>query len=179
MENLRLKKIINYIKKFLKFLFFEKSWKSDLTFFLFILLIFFIIRKINPYFLSVIYTNSMEHSNFYFEKYEKFNITYSDFEKFPFNKGLNVGDIVVIFPIDYNKIKVGDVVLYISPMNHPIVHRVIYKNDSFICLMGDNNPAYLPYECPLYNLNSIKGKAVFRIPFLGYPRILIKRIFGI
>ncbi|MEM0379256.1 MAG: signal peptidase I [Nanopusillaceae archaeon] len=174
-----IKKIIKKITSFFKFILLEDNWKSDLAFFLLIILLIVFINLYSPFLFSVVYSNSMEHHNFDCRKYEKFNISCSDFEKFPFRNGINVGDVVIIIPAKYEELKVGDVVVYISLSGKPILHRIVQKNDTFVCIMGDNNPYPSQEECPLYDINAIKGKAIFRIPYIGYPRILIKKFLGI
>ncbi|RIB35067.1 MAG: hypothetical protein BXU00_03460 [Candidatus Nanoclepta minutus] len=174
-----IKDIINKLISLLKFVFFGKGWKSDLAFAVFIILILSIIQISYPYLLSVVYTNSMEHRDFDCNRYLDFNITCDMFNSFPFKNGINVGDIVIVIPSDYRNVKVGDVVVYITPLRYPVLHRVIYKNESYVCIRGDNNAGFLPWECPLYNQKAIVGKAVFRIPYLGYIRIFISRILKI
>jgi len=177
LESLRLKVFFKRIINAIKFVLFGEGWKSDLAFFIFIVSIISIIQFVYPYFFSVVYTNSMEHKNFNCSLYESFNISCQMFNSFPFKNGINVGDLVITIPTSYKDVRVGDVVVYISPLNHPILHRVVIKNDSFICIKGDNNPGFLPWECPLYNPNKIVGKAIFRIPYVGYIRIFISKIF--
>jgi len=173
-----IKKILQKIINAIKFIFFGKGWKSDLAFFIFIISIIIIVQLIYPYLFSVVYTNSMEHTNFNCTTYERFNISCEMFNSFPFKNGINVGDLVITVPTNYKDVKVGDVVVYISPFNYPILHRVVVKNDSFVCIKGDNNPGFLPWECPLYNPNAIVGKAVFRIPYVGYVRIFFSKLLG-
>jgi len=172
-----IKRFFQKIIGFFKFLFFGKGWKSDLAFFIFIVLIIVIIQLTYPYFFSVVYTSSMEHTNFNCKTYESFNISCQMFNSFPFKNGINVGDLVITIPANYKDVKVGDVVVYISPYGYPILHRVVIKNNSTICVKGDNNPGFLPWECPLYNPKAIVGKAIFRIPYVGYIRIFISEIF--
>ncbi len=174
--------IKDFFKKVLaaiKFIFFGKGWKSDLAFAIFVFSIVVIIQVIYPYLFSVVYTSSMEHTHFNCSTYIKFNITCKMFEKFPFKNGINVGDVVIVLPASYKDVKVGDVVLYINPNGYPVLHRVVIKKNNTICVKGDNNRGFLPWECPLYNPKAIVGKAVFRIPYIGYPKIFLSKIFRI
>jgi len=171
-----IKKAFRKIIDLFKFVFFGEGWKSDLAFLIFIVLIIAVIQLIYPYLFSVVYTNSMEHTNFDCKTYENFNISCQMFDSFPFKDGINVGDVVITIPTNYKNVKVGDVVVYISPQKYPVLHRVVIKNESTICIKGDNNPGFLPWECPLYKSNAIVGKAIFKIPYLGYIRIFISKI---
>lgn len=174
MERIRL--IFKKILSFFHYIFFGKDWKSDLLFTIFFIAIFLTIQNIFPFFSAVV-SSSMEHTNFNCNKYIKFNITCEDFQKFPFKDGISVGSLVIIVPTSFEDIKVGDVILYKNKDGKEILHRVIYKNDSYLCLMGDNNYMPLPGECPLEG--KIIGKAIAAIPYLGYPRYLIFRYFSV
>lgn len=169
-----IKKIINFIK----YILFGEDILSFILFAIFIAIIILSIRFFYPYLFSVDVTASMQHDNFDFSTYIPYNITERDFQNFPFNQGINVGDILIVIPSD--NLHVGDVILYKSIISdHMILHRLvdIYKNDSkiYYCAKGDNNPAPLYYEkeCELTK-DRIYGKAVFRIPLLGIGRIFFQ-----
>ncbi len=113
--------------------------------------------------------------------YGKYNITKQDFKKFRFKNGFNTGDIIVLFGASPEKISKGDVIVFRArkgDSSEPIIHRVVKKwqenGKYYFQTKGDHNSGSIdtPY------LNEIKisetqiiGKAVFRIPWLGYVKI--------
>lgn len=113
--------------------------------------------------------------------YESHNITKADFETFPFKNGLNKGDIIFVWGrSSYN---IGDVIIFQpnsgSSAPHPIIHRVVAENP--FQTKGDNNIAQLTAGNPgnVENIdetnispNQIIGKSVFRIPYLGWIKLV-------
>ncbi|MEM4711179.1 MAG: signal peptidase I [Candidatus Woesearchaeota archaeon] len=107
------------------------------------------------------------------EWYSMRGITEEEFKKFPFSNGFNKGDIMVLKGIDYENIKKGDVIVFKSGMNYPIIHRVVEKND-VIQTKGDHNVAQIiskNLDERYITKDEIIGKAWFRIPLLGYIKI--------
>ncbi|MEK6934931.1 MAG: signal peptidase I [Nanoarchaeota archaeon] len=123
--------------------------------------------------LVAVVSSSMEHNNQNFDDwwlsnrgwYEENGITKDQFEKFRFKNGFNKGDIMVLFGSE--DINVGEVIVYNGGSTYPIIHRVVDVTNSEITLKGDNNKDKDPSTVS----NSI-GKAIIRIPFLGYVKIL-------
>jgi len=123
--------------------------------------------------LVAVVSGSMEHEGKSFDDwwlssgvwYEKNNITKDQFEKFRFKNGFNRGDIMILF--GYKKINLGDVIVYNGGSSYPIIHRVIKVNEpSAYLVKGDNNSD----KDPVVVKESV-GKAVIRIPFLGFIKI--------
>lgn len=86
------------------------------------------------------------------------------------------GDLLILKNIPFNKIKVGDVIIFtVKGRNIPIVHRVINKTSSHVETKGDNNPGQLPFEKNI-TADQIKGKAIFKIPKVGWTRILLGKL---
>jgi signal peptidase I len=115
-----------------------------------------------------------QHEDFYLKQ----NITDIDFIRYPFKNGFNKGDIMVLIGTDPQKVEIGDVIVYESKKRYPIIHRVINIRDTggeyYFETKGDNNP----YQIRSFDLDeknvssdSYLGKAVFRIPWLGYIKI--------
>ena len=103
--------------------------------------------------------------------YEEKGITKESFRTFPMHNGFNKGDIMVLVGRDPNKIKVGDVIVFANPVRpEPIIHRVVATHESFFQTKGDHNTDSLPFEEQILS-QMIYGKAVFRIPLLGYVKI--------
>ncbi|MDD5331765.1 MAG: signal peptidase I [Candidatus Nanoarchaeia archaeon] len=131
-------------------------------------------------------SSSMEHHPGNFDAWWEENkqwyldrsITKSDFMDYRFKNGFNKGDIMVIFGA--KNVNLGDVVVYNdNKYMYPIIHRVVKVDQEYIT-KGDNNSIQDPKAI---NTSQIVGKAVFRIPLLGWIKIwfvdLIKMIGGL
>ncbi len=85
------------------------------------------------------------------------------------------GDMIIVFGND--EIKVGDIIVFSVPdRQDPIIHRVYSITGSIIQTKGDNNQYVDPWQTTLQN---VKGKAVLKIPSLGWVKILFTEITGI
>lgn len=111
--------------------------------------------------------------------YSTRNITLQDFKKFSLTNGLNKGDIILV--LGAKNPKPGQIIIFApnrgSIANHPIIHRVI--STSPLGTKGDNNfgqlvPANNPELIDETSIqqNQIVGKAVFRIPYLGWIKLI-------
>ena len=140
--------------------------------------------------LVAVVSGSMEHDGLNFEEYweiygdiyeDNYYIEKEEFLDYSFKNGFNKGDIMVLRGKD--EYKRGDVIVYSIPnYNYPIIHRVIKRrkknNEMCYTTKGDHNTR----EDNLCIPNPI-GKAVLRIPKLGYIKIIAvdyiwKPIFG-
>lgn len=92
---------------------------------------------------------------------------------------INVGDAVFVTKVSKDsKIEVGDIIVY-EAYDRKIVHRVSRireKNgEKMYYTKGDNNSSedsgYLLFE-------EIKGKVIFRIPYIALPSVYLSEIFG-
>ncbi len=119
--------------------------------------------------------------------YQQYNISKSQFTDFKFKNGFNTGDIMVIVGVSNpNNLKVGDVIVYWATEPIPIIHRVIKKwnegNEVYFTTKGDNNPTTNYNENKISN-KLVVGKAVFRVPYLGWVKIgfvrLVDKIAGV
>lgn len=177
------------IKKLWRFLWHDNStlsWVINIV--LAFVVVKFIIYPVAGLVLSTSYpmvaviSSSMEHSE-PFEQwwdknkdfYLKNEITKEDFKKYSFNQGFNKGDIMIL--TGTKNIDIGDVVVYNSNYQYPIIHRVVGKQltttDYIYTTKGDNNVVQDPRP-----VTKTIGKAVFRIPFLGYTKIIFTKIVG-
>ncbi|MFH1592476.1 MAG: signal peptidase I [Candidatus Woesearchaeota archaeon] len=127
--------------------------------------------------LVAVVSGSMEHNNFEFDDwwsqkgswYIDNGISKEGFRDFSFKNGFSKGDIMVLR--GSKELKVGDVVVFNRDGNSPpIIHRLV-KTNSFLQTKGDNNNAIHDFESNIPKENII-GKAVLRIPYLGYVKIL-------
>jgi len=157
-----------------------------------------LINKIMGFFLNTdlpivaVMTGSMVHdstTNYRHYQFLKDNFGYSkDFiDSWPIKNGFRPGDVLIIKGIPAEEIKVGDVIVFTyegQPV--PIIHRVVLIEDNYPYTKGDHNPVMDP-DCKLmeepiegcWKRTSIKGKAVFWIPFLGIPKLILQSIINL
>src|SRR3989338_4659638 len=111
------------------------------------------------------------------------NITLDQFSEFRFKNGFNTGDIMLIVGARPDKIKIVDVIVYWANEPVPIIHRVIARfqenGQIYFRTKGDNNPG-LNYNEVKIESKLILGKAVVRIPYLGWVKIgFVKLLDGV
>jgi hypothetical protein len=140
--------------------------------------------------------NQVQHINFdkYWETcgswYTDLGITKQEFSGFSLKNGFRKGDIIIVW--GRFTPKVGDVIIFTpnieSNSPHPIIHRIVKIEDGLIQTKGDHNEKQLTVSNNLYRTDETKikqsqiiGKAVIKIPYLGWPKVLlsdfIKSIF--
>ncbi len=180
--------IKSFLRKVYNFLWKEESIQSYIAF---IIVSYILLRfLVYPGFLFImgwkdivsVLSSSMVHGPYinatYYFWMEQNGINYTEF---PFPNGLNPGDAVVI--VDANNISVGDVIVYVPEgYSDSIIHRVVlkkkYGDRYYYTTKGDANNAIGAFEINITE-DRIVGKAVFSIPFLGYPRAILHNFFGI
>jgi len=100
-------------------------------------------------------------------------------EKWPLKTGLEMGDIVLI--IGHGEIEVGDIIVFNANRKHPLIHRVVSiqeeKGTRYYETKGDNNSGQLSIEKRIPE-NAVIGKAVMRIPKLGWIKLGLVKIFN-
>lgn len=106
--------------------------------------------------------------------YESKNISKEQFKSFSFVNGFNKGDIMILY--DPSESKVGDVIVYMtSKRPDPIIHRIIDIKEegekTYYWTKGDNNCNIGSFENRISEDNVI-GKAVWRVPWLGWVKIV-------
>ncbi len=106
--------------------------------------------------------------------YETRDISITEAKSWPLRTGFDKGDIMVVY--GRFKPQVGDVIIFNANTQHPIIHRIVnIKEDGALETKGDNNNAQLPIEKNISE-NAIIGKAVFRIPKLGWLKLIFVEI---
>ena len=106
--------------------------------------------------------------------YEDKGIEKETASKWPLKTGFDKGDIMLVW--GYGKPKVGDVIIFNANQKHPIIHRIIsIDKNGVMQTKGDNNSDQLTIEKEIPP-NSIVGKAVFRIPKLGWAKLFFVEI---
>ena len=89
------------------------------------------------------------------------------------------GDIVLISNIDMDDIEVGNIIQYRMD-NYTIIHRVEEigtnnQGEKYLVMKGDNNNTVdlLPVK-----EDQISGIVKLRVPYLGYPTLLVNQLIG-
>src|SRR3989338_8631507 len=127
-------------------------------------------------------SSSMEHNGKGFDQWWEDNddfyvdreITKDMFKDFDFKNGFNTGDIIVLY--GSKSLEKGDVIVYDKgKARYPIIHRIVDKDDDYIT-KGDNNK--IPDNGQV-NEEEIIGKGVFRIPYLGWVKIMFNNLIDI
>jgi len=120
--------------------------------------------------------------------YDQKNITKQMFSKFPLKNGFAKGDIIIVW--GRFTPKVGDIIIFkpnedsIAP--RPIIHRIVEINNGIIQTKGDHNGEQLVASNNKYatdetiiRQDQIIGKAILKIPYLGYIKIWVSQLFGL
>ena len=135
--------------------------------------------------LVAVISGSMDHEGMTFdtwweenaEWYEEQGISKEMFDNYKFTNGFNKGDVMVLVGAD--NLELGDVMVYDSgSYNYPIIHRVTFINEeeSLYQLKGDHNSVEDP---DLVEESQILGKAVLRVPWLGWLKIWFAELINI
>lgn len=105
--------------------------------------------------------------------YENIDITKEQFKEFRFSNGFNTGDIMILN--SKKNVKVGDVIVFFANRPEPIIHRVVEVNESMYKTKGDHNSIADGWV----NDEQVIGKALFRVPLLGYVKIVAVELLNI
>lgn len=105
--------------------------------------------------------------------YAQQGIAVENFKDFPFKNGFDKGDIMILR--GPSEIAIGDVlVFWADARQEPIIHRVVQvkgvANDRVYKTKGDHNCGSASFEQSI-NRERMIGKAVIRVPFLGWIKI--------
>ena len=120
--------------------------------------------------------------------YEQRGITREQFEQYPFKNGFNKGDVIFLWRANRNNLNIGDVLVFQANKNQPIIHRLVdISNDNekiFYQTKGDHNARSIDSGLEETHIGEerVYGQALFRIPYLGWVKILVVDIlkpFGI
>jgi len=115
-----------------------------------------------------------------------FNITKEQFLEFKFKNGFDKGDIIILIGNSPEEINVGDVIVFRNKKPDPIIHRIIKKWEEdgiyYFQTKGDHNSKSvesLLLDETKISEDKIIGRAVFRIPYLGWIKIGFAEILKI
>ncbi len=186
--NKTLKKILRRTRKITLWLLKDKSLSANISFliiaylllkFLFFPLMLHLFGLVD--FVAVI-SGSMQHqpgliNNTFTNWLLLHNFNESEFNNWPFQNGLNIGDAVTVVK---GNISVGDVIVYHHGRDL-IIHRVIYirniNGTTYYTTKGDANPASLDFEL-FVPASVVEGKAQLIIPLIGWPRTILYYLIG-
>jgi len=99
--------------------------------------------------------------------YTSNGITKEEFRSYTLKSGLNKGDIALI--VGAKNYTEGDIIVFNADRQYPLIHRVVDTDP--ISTKGDNNPGQLDIEKEIEQ-EQIIGKAVFKIPYLGWIKLI-------
>jgi len=132
------------------------------------------------------------HKNFdqYWETcgdwYQSHGISKQEFSGFSLKNGFSKGDIIIVWGRFTPKI--GDIIIFKpnigATSQTPIIHRIVKIENGIIQTKGDHNEAQitLPNEKNIDETHikpdQVIGKAVFKIPYLGYIKIWASQLTG-
>lgn len=135
-------------------------------------------------------SESMEHNMAFDDWWDKNKEWYIEggiakekFLSFPLKNGFYKGDIMVLVGKEPESLNVGDVIVFKSNKPDPIIHRIVKKWEEngkyYFKTKGDNNKdsikSSLVDETRLTE-EMIIGKTVFKVPLLGWIKILFVEI---
>ena len=103
--------------------------------------------------------------------YSNYNISLNDTQDWSFQNGFAKGDI--IFVVAPKNLKVGDVIIFNGGQANPIIHRLVSVGE-ISTTKGDNyitNKGIGSFEKSITS-DQILGKAVFRIPYIGWIKMI-------
>lgn len=133
-------------------------------------------------------SGSMEHNGLGFGDwwllngrwYEAKGISGEDMQGYRFHNGFNKGDIMILTGIKPKNIKGGMVIVYSTARyKYPIIHRVVDSSEDggklYFETKGDNNKQQDPDPV---GEEQVLGRAVLKIPFLGWIKLAFATIIG-
>ena len=186
-------KISKELKKFWQFMWHGDSVYSYVVFFIFAIVVLNIAYPIVISFLSVtvgindvvaVISGSMVHdatiNDTHYAYLENLGMSFEQVNAFPYNNGLNPGDLMLVWKTEPEEIGLGDIIVFRRD-DYLIIHRVIQitveGEEYYYTTKGDHNLGSMPSEVNIsYDL--VKGVARFRVPFLGIPKMLLTNFLG-
>jgi signal peptidase I len=181
-------KIGDELKKFWRFIWHGDSIWSYIAFFAFAIVVLNVVYPIIISVLSLtigindivaVISGSMVHdasiSETHYAYLQNIGISAEEIASFPYNNGLNPGDLMLVWKREPEDIRVGDVIVF-KKGDYLVIHRVIQivnaNGEYYYTTKGDHNPGSLPSEINI-TYDYVKGVANNRVPFLGIPKMLL------
>ena len=98
---------------------------------------------------------------------------------FSMDRGFKKGNVIFLRGMKPGDIKLGDVIVFNNGGAVPIIHRIVFIGDDYYQTKGDNNiDSFEQLGETNIKQNQILGKAVMRVPLLGYVKIVFNEIIG-
>lgn len=97
--------------------------------------------------------------------YENNGITKEQFSNFKMKNGFNKGDLIILSSKE--NAKQGDIIVFWSNRQYPIIHRIIESANETFRTKGDHNVA----DDGLTKKELAVGKAFIKIPYAGWIKI--------
>lgn len=111
------------------------------------------------------------------EIYQSYGLTKEQFNNFDFYKGFNAGDLMIIKNSEIPNL--GEVIVFQADhLVEPIIHRVVKTDTNIIKTKGDHNCGSSSFEENVQK-DKIIGKAILKIPYLGWVKIIFVKIIGL
>jgi len=90
---------------------------------------------------------------------------------------LQRGDMIIVY--GDRDVSVGDIIVFdVSNRKYPIIHRIYNITEDEIITKGDHNQ-YTDNWSPPITKDNLYGKAVLKIPLLGWVKIIFTDITGL
>lgn len=138
--------------------------------------------------------NKLNFDNYWFvcgSWYEDRGISKDDFQHFSLKNGFEKGDVIVLKKADPEKLKKGDVLVFLSNVDatksrpYPIIHRIVKIQETnegkIFSTKGDHNGLQITTT----NFNEkeilesqVLGRGVARIPLVGYVKLWFVDLIG-
>lgn len=144
----------------------------------------------SPVPLVIVESGSMTHEgsfdnwwDMHGEWYTDNNISEETVSSWKFHNGMSKGDIIFVTGNKDKVYKIGDVIVFSVQGNGvPIIHRIIaihnIDGETFYETKGDHNDGQHTYE-KLISKKQVLGKSVFRIPYIGWIKLVfVELIYG-
>lgn len=134
------------------------------------------------------YINFNEYWDICGSWYEDKEIEKETFEEFPLKNGFRKGDVIIVWGRFTPKL--GDIIIFQassgSTAPRPIIHRIVKINeDDSYQTKGDHNAKQLTPGNNIYKTDEtnikqeqIVGKAIIKIPYLGWPKIWLTELIN-
>ena len=112
--------------------------------------------------------------------YEERGIFANETQAWALRNGLEIGDVVLV--LKAKNLEIGDIIIFQASQKYPVIHRII--NSSVVngyavySTKGDNNQGQLFVETRIPS-DAIIGKAVFRLPMIGWVKLIFIKFFGL
>ena len=142
----------------------------------------FLLETTHP--VVAVVSGSMDHSGDFddwWERqgkwYEDKGITKEEFMQYDLKNGFQKGDIIFLKGKD--EFYIGEIIVFNGNSDNPIIHRIVAKNDGNYQTKGDANTDSSKNIGELeISKERVIGKALFRIPFLGWFKVWTSEILG-